>query len=217
MPNLDSLPALPAAVARHTLYVLTGALPPPLSDFPEELSMRDEAAITALADLHPANAYEARLAARAVATDAHAMDCLCQAAAPGAHPDEVRRCRAQANAMMRASESALRSLRTLQAARAKPDAAAPAVAAACEPRRVRPHSVETVAIEAPHPDIAAQADEYALSHRKRAALIRRLRRLPERIDCGPVSQELVNAIITGTSAILRSLDSHADSKFRRAA
>jgi hypothetical protein len=216
MPNLDTLPALPAAVARHTLYVLTGALPPPLSDFPEELAIRGQAAITALADLHPANAYEARLAARAVATDAHAMDCLCQAAVPATHPDEVRRCRAQANAMMRASESALRSLRALQATRAKPETAAPAVAAS-EARQFQPQAVEAVAIEASHPDIAAQADEYARSHRKRAALIRRLRRLPERIDCGPIAPELVNAIITGTSAILRSLDSHTGGKLRRAA
>ena len=216
MPNLDSLPALPAAVARHTLYVLTGALPPPLSDFPEELSMRDEAAITALADLHPANAYEARLAARAVATDAHAMDCLCHATAPATHPDEVRRCRAQANTMMRASESALRSLRALQASRAKRETA-PAIAAVGEARQTRPQAVDAAAIEAPRPHIAATADEYALNHRKRAALIRRLGRLPERIECDPISPELVNAIVTGTSAILRSLDLPAGSKLRKAA
>ena len=64
MPNIDALPDLAPAVARHTLFILTEALPPPLGDLAEERAARDEAAIAAVAALHPADAYEARPAAR---------------------------------------------------------------------------------------------------------------------------------------------------------
>jgi hypothetical protein len=53
--------------------------------------------------------------------------------------------------------------------------------------------------------IAAEADRYALAHRKRAVLIRALGRLPDNLDFGPLSPELVREIAIGTSAVLRSL------------
>jgi hypothetical protein len=59
----SSLPDLPPSVARYTLYTLTEALPPPVSDLPAERAARDEAAIAAIAELRPADAFEARLAA----------------------------------------------------------------------------------------------------------------------------------------------------------
>ena len=62
--------------------------------------------------------------------------------------------------------------------------------------------------EAPPCDVAAEADRYALVHPKRAALIRRLRRLPHRLDWGPTRPELVQAIISGTSPTLQALDRH---------
>jgi hypothetical protein len=117
----ESLPNLPPSVARHTLYVLTEALPPPITDIREERAARDEAAIAAVAELHPGNAIEARLAARVVAADAHAMDCLRLAGQPGRQPEDGRRCRSQAAAMMRAAQSGLHALRSMQAARAKSD------------------------------------------------------------------------------------------------
>jgi hypothetical protein len=58
-------------------------------------------------------------------------------------------------------------------------------------------------------DIAANAERYALSHRKRAALIRTLGHLPDKLDFGPLSPQLVAAIVTGNSPILRSLDTGA--------
>jgi hypothetical protein len=106
MSLVDSLPNLPTAIARHTLYLLTEALPPPLSDLPEERAARDENAVKSVAALQPADAFEARLAARVVAADAHAMDCFRSAGQPGRHPDDADRCRAQAGAMMRAAQSA---------------------------------------------------------------------------------------------------------------
>ena len=183
----ESLPNLPPSVARHTLYVLTEALPPPITDMPEERAARDETAIAAVAELHPGNTIEARLAARVVAADAHAMDCLRLAGQPGRQPEDGRRCRSQAVTMMRAAQSALLALRSMQAARGKSDAAR-----ASEPP---PPSI----------DIAAEADQYALRHRKRASLIRSLGRLPDRLNCGPLSPGLVKAIVTGTSPILQAL------------
>jgi hypothetical protein len=39
---IDYLPQLPPPVARHALYTLTKALPPPATDLPEERAARDE-------------------------------------------------------------------------------------------------------------------------------------------------------------------------------
>lgn len=220
MSLIDALPNLTPAIARHTLYILTGALPPPLSELPEERAARDEAAITAVADLRPIDAYEARLAARSVAADAYAMDCFRLAGESGRDPDAARRCRAEANAMSRVAESALRSLHRMQASRAKPEAAL--ILAEGQPQ-IRHRAPEPVAakpqpprqVNPPLPDLATEADDYALHHRKNAILIRRLGRLPERRNLW-LRPELVHAIVTGTSPILRALDHPAD-KARMAA
>ncbi len=185
----QSLPNLPPAIARHTLYLLTEALPPPISDIPEERAARDAEAIAAVVVLKPADAFEARLAVRVVAADAHAIDSLRTASLPGCQMEDVRRCRAQAAAMMRASQGALHALLAIQAARTKAQ-----------------RQLEPAVDESPPRDIAAEADEYAVHHRKRAALIRSLGRLPHRLDWGPMKPELVQAIISGTSPILRGLD-----------
>ena len=76
MSPTDALPKLPPTIARHTVFLLMESLPPPLTDTPEERAARDEAAIASLAVLNPGDAYEARLAARAVAADARATECL---------------------------------------------------------------------------------------------------------------------------------------------
>ncbi len=146
MSPIDTLPKLPPAIARHTLFLLLELLPPPLSDTAEERTARDEHAMASLAVLNPADAFEARLAARAVAADARATECLRLASVPKTHPDRVDQCVRQANAMMRASEAAVRSLRAMQAVREKAEAAAqPAL----------------VPVEPPACDIAAEADEFA--------------------------------------------------------
>ncbi len=51
-------------------------LPPPITDTPEDLARRDNAAIAQVASLLPANADEATLAAQYVAAHAQAVDCL---------------------------------------------------------------------------------------------------------------------------------------------
>jgi hypothetical protein len=61
----ESLPSLPSAVARDILRTLTASLPTPVTDTPEDHAARDEAAIAAAIALHPADAFEAMLAAQA--------------------------------------------------------------------------------------------------------------------------------------------------------
>ncbi len=224
MSLIDALPLLPRPIARHTLFILTEALPPPLGDLPEERTPRDELAIAAVVALHPVDAQEARLAARSVAADAWAMDCLHLAAERiRLDPDTARRCHREAALMMRAADSALRSLRIMQSARAKADTT-PTLGEIPEPAHPEAEpqppsapvrSAPAAVVAEPHQsDLAAEADAYALQHRKRASLIRRLRRLPSHIDCGPIRPALVHAIITGTTPILRSLDTPDSTKHR---
>jgi hypothetical protein len=65
MHTTETLPNLPPAIARQIFHTLTATLPPPVTDTPEDRAARDEAAIAAVAALHPADAFEALLAAQA--------------------------------------------------------------------------------------------------------------------------------------------------------
>jgi len=58
----------------------------------------------------------------------------------------------------------------------------------------------------PNPAPIAEAERYAVLHRKRAVLIRSLGRLPRKINVGPMRREVVHAIVTGTTPILQGLD-----------
>jgi hypothetical protein len=200
MSPTDALPKLPPTIARHTVFLLMESLPPPLTDTPEERAARDEAAIASLAVLNPGDAYEARLAARAIAADARATECLRLASVPKLHPDRVDQCLRQANAMMRASEAALRSLRAMQATREKAETAA--------------HSAPAPA-PLPEGDSVAEADRFARGRPKEAGLIRRLGRLPNGL--APMAPEVVQVIITGTTPALRALDRPPDQAIPKAA
>ena len=200
MSPIDALPKLPPTIARHTVFLLMESLPPPLTDTPEERAARDEAAIASLAVLNPGDAYEARLASRAVAADARATECLRLASVPKLHPDRVDQCLRQANAMMRASEAALRTLRAMQAAREKEETAAQAA---------------SVPAALPAGDVVAEADRFARRRPKEAGLIRRLGRLPDGLP--PIAPEVVQAIITGTTPVLRALDRPANQPIPKAA
>ena len=106
----------------HLIYTLSGTLPPPVQDTPEDRARRDNAAIAEVAALCPVNPAEASLAAQHVAAHAQAMDCLRLSHAPDMNPDVALKCGAQAASMMRQSHSALRLLLRAQAARQKRDA-----------------------------------------------------------------------------------------------
>jgi hypothetical protein len=116
---IDALPELPGPIACQTLHELMAALPPPLADSQADRDTREQVAVAAVADLHPADAFEALLASQIIAANAHAMDCLRLAGQPDVDADTVRRCRAQAGMMMRHMQSGLRTLQRAQAAREK--------------------------------------------------------------------------------------------------
>jgi hypothetical protein len=152
-----------------------------------------------------------------VAANAHAMDCLRLAVQPGLDAETVRRCRAQAAAMMRLMQSGLRTLRRDQAAREKTEAEMrPAAMARAgywfrDVSAAAPDEAPQPARAEPNPtaDIAAEAELYASVYPQRAARIRALGELPDKLDFGPPSPELVDAIVTGTGPILRALDTQA--------
>ena len=123
-----ALPHLPADIVHHMLSTFLASLPPPLSDTPEGLIARDEAAIAAVVSLYPTDAFQLSLATLIVATHGHSMQCLMLAARPGTFVDDARRYRALAATMARESEHGLRDLVGLQISREKAATARPVVA-----------------------------------------------------------------------------------------
>jgi hypothetical protein len=140
------------------------------------------------------------------------------------------RCQAQANSNSRQARGWRSTLMKAQAERYKRDASPAARAAAEQVERVAtallftaldhappisrpatPPAPEAAPVAAPRsepaePSVLAAAERYATIHRKRAILIRRAGHLPNRSDVGHVPPEVVHAIVTGTTPILRSLD-----------
>jgi hypothetical protein len=85
-------------------------------------------------------------------------------------------------------------------------APSPARLAATPPRHRRRVAAET---DDPPRDLAAEADHYANIYPRRAGAIRRYGGLPPNCDFGPPDDDLVRAIVTGTSPTLRALDAPA--------
>jgi hypothetical protein len=145
-----------------------------------------------------------------IAANAHAMDCLRLASQTGQDADAVRRCRAQAAAMMRLMQSGLRTLKRDQAAREKAEAEMQPAAMERAGYWFRDVSVPAPDEAPAQPDdIAAEAELYAVIHPRRAARIRALGGLPDKLDFGPPEPELVAAIVAGTGPNLRALDAQA--------
>ncbi len=204
---------------------------------PALLVRRDNAAIAHVACLQPVNADEANLAAQLVAAGACAMECLQLAHEHRGDRTFFLRCSAQAAKMMREARATRALLQRVQAERRKLETDSTTAESAALTEHcalglkmdalcgVQPAAIveplPPLTSPAPNPvrtnvkpagsaaDIAAEADQYARSHRKRAALIHALGRLPDRLDCGPLAPELVKAIVTGTSPVLRSLGQRA--------
>ncbi len=107
---------LPADAYWHLVHTLRLTLPPPPGDNPEDLARRDRAAIARIAALCPANAAEADVAAQFVAASEQWKDCLRLAQGQETTAEWASKCRAQAAAMMRQANSALRLLLRMQAA-----------------------------------------------------------------------------------------------------
>jgi hypothetical protein len=221
---------LPRHIYYQVIHTLRATLAP-VSDTPEDLARRDNAAIAQVACLLPANADEANLAALYVAAGAYAMDCLRLAREHAPDHVWVLKCGAQAASTMRQARATRSLLLRVQAERQKRQADQAAVDAAARTEHcaiglmaealetegggTQPAAMPAAMAEPPAPNpakpagIAADAERYALSHRKRAALIRTLGHLPDKLDFGPLSPQLVAAIVTGNSPVLRSLDTAA--------
>jgi hypothetical protein len=200
-------PDTPAANRREIFARLCGELPPAVPDTPDATAKRDEDAMDAVVALHPGDAFEARLAVRIVAMDAHAGDSLRSAGLAAADPAEVRRCRAQATSMARQADAALRSLLRIQATHAKqladqhpaameragywfkeivPSGPAPPPPAAAR-SDVEPERTEA--------DIDAEADLYVVMYPDRAERIRAAGGLPARLDFGAPGPEIVARLL----------------------
>src|SRR5271166_3076436 len=111
------VPNIPEPLSRAICADLIGNLPSPADDSPEQLALRDERAITALAHYIPENAAEAELAADIVAAEFHAKDALRGAARYFNDLAAVERCRRQHALMMRTMHSSQRALQRMQAER----------------------------------------------------------------------------------------------------
>jgi hypothetical protein len=83
---------------------------------------------------------------------------------------------------------------------------APRAAAEMEPPASPLSAPDPVLEMEPEADPMAEADQYAIIYPQRAKQIRALGRLPDGLDFGPPSPELVHAIVTGANPILRALD-----------
>ena len=232
VPTPTSPSSSPGTCTYQLVHDLCGALPPPVTDSPEDRARRDNAAIAAVACLLPANADEANLAAQCAAANAHALDCLRQARECKGDVPLALKCTAQAARMMREARGARSLLLRVQAVRQKREAdeasldkaamleyctvglmadalgrTPPAPMAEPPPPPPEPVAVEAAA---PQPDLVAEAEQYAVIYPRRAALIRSLGGLPDNCGFGPPPPELVHAIATGASATLRALDSRAE-------
>ncbi len=210
------LPNLPQTTALYVLYTLRGSLPRRPDASAEELEAREAVAIQAVADLLPANTFEALLAVQIVAADAHVQDSLRSAIEHAAEPDRVLRCEAQAANMMRTMHRGLQALQRTQAERAKAEAAMhpPAMERAGywfrdvsvpapeeEPGEPAPPPEATLAFEA-----MSEAEQYAVIYPERAALIRAHGGMPPHASFGPPSEALVAALVQGSSPVLQRLD-----------
>jgi hypothetical protein len=212
---------LPRDMYYHLVHTLCGALPPPITDTPEDHTRRDNAAIAQIASLLPANADEANIAAQYVAAGAQALDSLRLAREHAADTPRALKCIAQAASMMRELRGARSLLLRVQADRRKREAdnvsldraawlehctiglmadalgrTPPAPMAEPPPPPPAPAPSEEAA---PRPDPLAEADQYAIIYPRRVALTRSLGGLPARCDFGLPEPELVQAIVAGTT------------------
>jgi hypothetical protein len=214
----DAAFVLSRATYYQVTHTLRRLLPPPITDTPEDAVRRDCAAIAHVASLLPATPDEANLAAQYVGASAQALDCQRLAREHEGDLRQMLRCFAQSARMMREAKSWRLALMRAQAAREARDGdeTAREAATAAETRVLSlmadalahgppPPAPSAAPKAAPQPSPIAEAERYATLHRKNASLIRRLGRMPDRLDIGGLAPEVVHAIATGTTPILAAL------------
>jgi hypothetical protein len=218
---------LPRDTYYQVAQTLHALLPPPITNNPEDEARRDNAAIALVASLLPANADEANLAMQYALACAQAQECV---RLSRLHPDDavhVLHCTDKMTSMMRQARGFRSLLQRAQAARSKREKDGVALNSAnwtehgviglmadalgrTPPAPPAPVPVEPEAQPAePEPDLAHDADQYAIHYPERARQIRAERGLPRNCRFGPPAEELLRAIVTGDSPILRALDTPA--------
>ena len=218
---------LPRDTYWQLINTLRTSLPAPVNDTPEALARRDNAAIADVASMLPANASEATLAAQFVAAAAHAHACLRLA---GVYPASIElglKCRARSASMMREAQGARRLLMRVQAERRKLESDSAALDRAAWTEHCVAGLMSEALPGAPHPALADPpppppeppdpddepvfdpvfaAEEYARLYPDRAALIRRLGRLPDNVTFGPPEDRVVRALVSVHTPALLALD-----------
>jgi hypothetical protein len=242
---------LPADAYYHLVRTLCLALPPPLTDNPDDLARRNHAAIAAVAALVPANAAEAILAALFVAASEQCKDLPALGTAsrntagaemqrPGAQHDAPGAKHAPAVAQnaggareARSEQRHLQQRRLDRTLRGRPDGRGAGTrgdtSGACPvracPGESRGHgdcragrtgraaagmaaapAPAPIAEPEPEPDPLAEAEQYATLYPERAALIRRVGRVPHDVSFGPPDDDLVHTLVTARTPTLAALD-----------
>jgi hypothetical protein len=226
--NPNPADILPKATYYQVVHTLRGLLPPPITSTPEDEARRDLAAIARIASLLPATPEEADLATQYVAASVWALDCLRLARTYPNDTPLYLKCSAQSASMMRQArgwKSALEreqiKRRTREANPTANDAASTteqhALALAADALMQAPPASAPAPAEPKPPNPTAEAERYAQLHRKRAKLIRRLGRLPDKSNIGWLPPEVVHALVTGSTPILRALDDAPQRAMPRAA
>jgi hypothetical protein len=174
-----------------------------------------------VASMLPANAT---VAAQFVAAAAHAHACLRLA---GVYPASIElglKCRARSASMMREAQGARRLLMRVQAERRKLESDSAALDRAAWTEHCVAGLMSEALPGAPHPALADPvqpepepddepvfdpvfaAEEYARLYPDRAALIRRLGRLPDNVTFGPPEDRVVRALVSVHTPALLALD-----------
>ena len=225
---LDLTLQLPRDMYYQLIHTVRGSLPAPVTNAPEDLVRRDNAAIAQIAALLPANADEANLAALYLTASAQAHESLRLARQYPADTTLALQCTAQSANMMRQARGFRSLLLRVQAARQKREADSAATQSAAWTEhcaiglmadalgRPKPAPILQPPPSPPTPEpgddfvTLSEADQYAIMYPSRAALIRRHGGIPPNCTFGPPEPDLAHAIATGTSPILRALDALAE-------
>ncbi len=113
-PETERLTVLTQDSYHHLMQTMLAALPRRVTDQPEEIVRRENAAIAEVASMRPGNASEAALAVMCVTASEHAMDILSRV--PHRTPDAPKYL-TMAGRMLRESHATLSLLCRVQAAR----------------------------------------------------------------------------------------------------
>jgi hypothetical protein len=255
---------LPESVYLHIVDTLRATLPEPPSNDPEHLAYQLESAIAEVGSFSPANAAEAKLAARYVAFSAYAEHCLhlARQMESKGQLEWVVKCLAQGNATARQAAGQLSLLLRLQRERRKLENDAQALNRAAwaehiaigrmtdalttwqnnspslcgiepqsgsmprggsmagvedqqapTPSDQSPSHPTTPTAEPPAPE--SEPDEsppltdaiyYAVLYPERAALIRRIGRVPDDVTFEPPDDNLVQELLTTRDPVVTSID-----------